>query len=117
MTPKVIASNPEIEANLDRVAITRGPIVYCAERVLNSDIPLNNLYVKLPLEYGLEFCDKMNSYKMTVKGYKDCPKDRIYLKQSELKTEKNEISLLPYFAFANHGESDMLVWLRHKEEN
>lgn len=116
MTPKAIASNPEIEANLDRVAVTRGPIVYCAERVLNDNIPLNNFYVKLPLEYGLEFCDKINSYKMTVNGYKDCHEDKIYLEHSELKTEKVKISLLPYFAFANHGESDMLVWLRYKEE-
>jgi DUF1680 family protein len=29
--------------------------------------------------------------------------------------EKTRISLVPYYAFANRGESDMLVWLRYKD--
>ena len=33
MTPEIVASNPRVDENLGRVAVQRGPIVYCMEEL------------------------------------------------------------------------------------
>ena len=40
--------------------------------------------------------------------------DELYRNYSPASTTEREINLIPYFAYANRGESDMQVWLRVK---
>ena len=107
-----VASNPLVESNLGRVCICRGPIVYCAESVLNDGVRLNSISVSTEETPGLIPDEKTGVYAMKIKAYEDLPSDKLYREYSKNDVKERELRLLPYFAFANNGESDMLIWLR-----
>lgn len=113
MKPRLIAANPNVDANAGRVCICRGPIVYCAESVLNDGVKLNNLSLKVPLEAGTQWDEEIYGLTINAAGYEDTGFDRLYKEYSPEDKKEKEINFLPYYAFANNGESDMLIWFRY----
>ena len=113
MECRLAAANPAVEADIGRVALCRGPIVYCAERVDNG-VPLNNLSVSARLNPSLEFDEKMQAYKIEADGFEDGSFGELY-RTYRPDFKPRRIKFIPYFAFANRGESDMLVWIRIRE--
>ncbi len=112
MTAHLVAANPAVESNLGRVAVCRGPLVYCAERI-DNDLPLNSLYVSQNLNAKLEFNEAAQAYNIEADGFETVGFEGLYRTYSP-DFKQRRIKLIPYFAFANRGESDMLVWLRIK---
>ena len=110
MECRLVAANPEVEADIGRVALCRGPVVYCAERVDNT-VPLNNLLVSSELNASASFDEKMNAYTVEADGFEDGSFDALY-RDYKPDFKPRRIKFIPYFAFANRGESDMLVWIR-----
>ncbi|MBE6820041.1 MAG: glycoside hydrolase family 127 protein [Ruminococcaceae bacterium] len=112
MECRLVCANPTVEADVGRVALCRGPLVYCAEKIDNG-VPLNNLSICENLNASVSFNEEMQAYTVEADGFEDAPADSLY------RTYRNDgirrrIKLIPYFAFANRGASDMLVWLRIK---
>lgn len=112
MDCRLVSANPQVEMNLGRAAVCRGPIVYCAERIDNDNLPLNALILDSRLQTSLCFNDEMQAYTVRASGFCDMPCDTLYRSYSPAAICEREINLIPYFAYANRGESDMLVWLR-----
>ena len=56
----------------------------------------------------------MQAYTVKATGFEEAPFDELYHNYSPASTTEREINLIPYFAYANRGESDMQVWLRVK---
>lgn len=112
---KFVKSNPKVRANAGRVALMRGPVVYCLEGVDNGD-RLNRIAVDIDEAKSAKVYkdDFTGLYSVDMKGYKETDDDRLYYDADE--TAYNEVTLkfIPYYAFANRGESDMLVWVRRK---
>ncbi len=112
MECRLVAANPAVEADIGRVALCRGPLVYCAERVDNNS-PLNNLSVSENLNAEIAFDEEMQAYTVEADGFADSTFESLYRKyRPDFVPER--IKFIPYFAFANRGESDMLVWMRVK---
>lgn len=108
----LVAANPAVEADIGRVALCRGPLVYCAERV-DNDMPLNNLSVSANLNAEITFNEDMQAYTVEADGFADGKSDTLYrIYKPDFVPQR--IKFIPYFAFANRGETDMLVWLRVK---
>ncbi|MBQ7779463.1 MAG: glycoside hydrolase family 127 protein [Clostridia bacterium] len=107
-----IEANPCVQDNSGRYAVQRGPIVYCLEELDNGE----NLRDITLIENG----------NIEVKAEDGIPAPVIYLDacrrpaSERLYSLKNGNSvhfrarLIPYFAFANREESDMLVWAMAK---
>ncbi len=112
MDCRLVSANPQVESNLGRAAVCKGPIVYCAERTENENLPLNNLILDSHLQTKLCFNNEMQAYTVRAAGFCDMPCDKLYRRYSPAAILEHEIKLIPYFAYANAGESDMLVWLR-----
>jgi DUF1680 family protein len=110
MQPYFIECNPNVRANVGRVALAYGPTVYCLERI-DNDYPLNALSVDVEKEV---IVGKVLNYKMReliVSGRVDEDFNSLYRKaKSNYKSVK--LKFRPYWTFANRGESDMLVWIR-----
>ena len=53
--------------------------------------------------------------KITVDALVSAPQTGGLFQKVDNVYEKTRIRMIPYFAFANRGESDMLVWLRYKD--
>lgn len=117
MKPRFVACNPAVDFNSDKVCLCRGPLVYCAESVLNSGKRLNRIMLDISGKIGLEYCEETGTYAVIADAFEEQIQQELYFDIKEIKTEKIKLKMLPYFAYANHGESDMAVWMRKADKN
>ena len=110
MTPRFVRSNRAVHENAGKVALTRGPIVYCLESVDNGeDILSIEVDVSAPVtesDGGFIFPN------LICKGRIPSVTSELY--EDELSYEEKTLTYIPYYAFANRGESEMAVWVLRK---
>jgi hypothetical protein len=119
MTIKYIESHPFVRENLEKVAIKRGPLVYCAEQADNKDGDVWNYIIDVNGDFEQENFEigSKKILKLKTKGYVKDLKDwkgKLYkqLKNREMNTKEINMTLVPYFSWANREEGPMNVWLR-----
>ena len=108
-------SNPKVSVNASRVAISVGPMVYCAEAVDNKGFDsenggLDNL--RMDVSAGLEvgFDDGLKLPVVYGKATYRKPTEALY-SSSVPELGETVVKFIPYHAFANRGETDMQVWM------
>lgn len=109
MTPKLMQSSPYVRENSGRVALKMGPLVYCIEEVDNGRF-LRNIKVDKNLNAEIVYDDYIGANIITVDGYRPVETDKLYFEYNEDVT-KTRVKFIPYYAFANRGVSEMLVWV------
>ena len=107
MQPRVVKAHEQVAADRGRVAIERGPIVYCAEwpdndfnvhNILLNQRPTFQMVNKPDLLYGIcELTTEAQSLSYNAAG--------------KLAVKDVTLTLIPYYAWAHRGEGDMEVWL------
>lgn len=93
----------KVEANIGRIALTRGPLVYCAEGV-DNDNRLPNLFIP-----DINVPVRISSFEEGLMA--GIP--RITLPAWEKRateTRKTSLTLLPYYAWNNRDDGSMMVW-------
>ncbi len=115
MPVTLIESNPLVEETRNQVVVKRGPVVYCLE---SADMPGNNVFdVAIPatLQLKTEAMKIGNTTVMALKGEAKQmqPQDWSHRLYSEVNSSMKTIpiKLIPYYAWANRGKSDMTVWM------
>ena len=116
MPAVLLESNPLVEETRNQVAVKRGPVVYCLE---SNDLPKQNVFdVVIPssIQFTTVPATINNGHIIALTG------NALLLQRNEWKTalykEINasvkpvHIRLIPYYAWANRGRSDMTVWMR-----
>lgn len=107
MEPRVIEANSHVEADRGRVAIERGPLVYCAEwpdnnfdihSVLLNQSPRFRVTERPDLLYGIYTIDT----EAQALRYND---------QGKLVADDVTLTLIPYYAWNHRGPGNMAVWL------
>ena len=112
IAPRFVASNPCVRANAGRVALTYGPVVYCLEGVDNGP-RLNRISVSPDaVRDAVLTPDFHGLLSIRLPGKRDCDCTQLYFDAQAANTSPVQLKFIPYFAFANRGESDMLVWVR-----
>ena len=107
-----VAANPKVRADAGRIALTYGPVVYCLEGVDNGE-RLNRISVSPEAaENAKKEKDFHGLYSVKLEGFIDKAESALYFPACDSDREKKSLKFIPYFAFANRGESDMLVWVR-----
>lgn len=112
MTPKFIMSNAEVSENQNKIAVTYGPVVYCAEGVDNP-YNLHRIYIDTKSIPEITEDNTFILPTLTAKGFIRTTPDSLYSELNETFKEQ-DIRLIPYSTFANRGESDMLVWFNYR---
>ncbi len=106
-----VCANRHVHADAGRVAIMRGPVVYCAEGVDNvSD--LKNVKIDINADFTLGD-SRFLLPSVTVAAYQE-PESELLYRPAADDYEKIKLKLIPYYAFANRGTSEMLVWFLTK---
>lgn len=106
---KLIEANPKVNACAGKVAVRKGVFVYCLEAKDNGE-NLNSLKIPLSAEFTSEYSDLFKTDILKTVGYKSSyNSDSLYA--TAYPDIKTEITLIPYYAFANRGESEMIVWI------
>ena len=112
MPVTAMRANRRVHDDAGRVAIMRGPVVYCAEGVDNGP-DLKGVLVDTKAGFELGDCDFMVP-SVHAKAYRPFASDKLYLLDEEEEFEEISLKLIPYFAFANRGTTGMQVWLLKK---
>ena len=110
MTPKFVRANRFVHENAGRVALMRGPIVYCIEGVDNGEDVLA-AEVDTSKEPTVAEGDFFFP-NLVCDGRIPCYSDALY--ESDRRYESKTLTYIPYYAFANRGESEMAVWVLKK---
>lgn len=126
MEARKISANENVEADRGKVAIQRGPLVYCAEHPDNDFDVLSTLY-----EPDAEIDAEPSTIEI-----KTTPADRDHAAEAQtypivrLSTEayalaydndmnitrkQVQLNLIPYYAWAHRGRGNMAVWLATEE--
>ena len=111
MPVRIISANRRIHSDAGRIAVMRGPVVYCAEGIDNgADIKS----IALPAESVFELAESEFLLPiLKTEAYRPFESDSLYYEAVD-DYEKIPLTLIPYYAFANRGESEMQVWLLRK---
>ncbi|MBV8378912.1 MAG: glycoside hydrolase family 127 protein [Verrucomicrobia bacterium] len=107
-------SNYEVAGNRGRAAISRGPLIYCAEETDNA--PRLDRWMIHP-EKGTEL-DRENGdlgeiVSLSVSGSIEEDEENSLYTLSAPARKSCPIKMLPYYAWDNRAPGEMLVWLRH----
>ena len=98
-----VVANEKVVEDSGKVAVQRGPIVYCAEWVDNEGHALKLLLPdKAPLT--AEYRKDMLNGIVVVSG-------KALTLSSDGKSVQHDFVAIPYYAWSNRGEGEMTVWL------
>ena len=114
MSPQLIESNPKVQENAGRVAVMRGPIVYCAEGIDNGRL-LRSLLLIPGNAFEEAKSDLFQVPVLTTIGLRKEGGEQLYRAYKNDYVE-TRIKLIPYFGHANRGVSEMVVWLGVQEK-
>ena len=117
MEIQFLASNPLVREDAGRVAVKRGPVVYCMEEADNGkNLHLTKLCVNG--EKTAEAADELGEHfvRVTAEGRRmklgDAEKQPLYHLYQKEEEEKTKLKLIPYYMWNNRGEGEMQVWIR-----
>jgi hypothetical protein len=111
MAVQRVQANPKLEADAHRLALKRGPLVYCLEGKDQADDRVLNLLVPDTAVIRHQFEAKLfgGVQTLAMQGY--LVKTKISPEQGKL--QSLALKAIPYYAWANRGRDNMLVWLPH----
>lgn len=102
-------ANSHVQNNAGRVAVARGPVIYCLEEVDNGK-HLRSLLLNSKAQFTVEDNAEYHVPVLLTQGMRKKETNNLY---QVLSSQYETVSLrfIPYFAFANRGVSEMLVWI------
>ncbi|MGB3399373.1 MAG: beta-L-arabinofuranosidase domain-containing protein, partial [Candidatus Deferrimicrobiaceae bacterium] len=112
MPVRRIVANALVQDDVGKVALERGPIVYCAEWPDNGGYVSN---LVLPDDAGLsgERRGGLLNGVMVIKG--EATALSAGARREPVGRKKQEFIAIPYYAWAHRGEGEMAVWLPREE--
>lgn len=115
MEVRLLRAHPALQEDCGRVAVMRGPIVFCAEGVDNG-AHLKDIAIRPSMPFTYAWNEALNVPMLRATATRSVwpEKTRIYT-SDPVKRIGASLTLIPYFAWANRGESEMLVWLLERE--
>ena len=119
MQPRLTRANTLVRENVGRVAVERGPLVYCLEQ---TDQPKNTRLFDEELSAGRGFTEEFRSDLLggiTVLKHsgsvaeKPLEDEPLYAALEAPKPRSKPVTLtfIPYYAWANRGQDSMEVWV------
>ena len=115
MPATLLESNPLVEETKNQVSVKRGPLVYCLEStdLPNSDIfsiaiPFNIKFKEVPVNIG---GSKLIGLYGDAKIIQQTNWKNSLYKEVNNNLKPIKIKLIPYYAWANRGNTDMTVWM------
>jgi DUF1680 family protein len=106
MPVRRVAANEAVEEDRGRVAVERGPLVYCAEGP-DNDGRVSNLVLSDGSALVAETRPDLLNGVVVIKGEAEALSE----KGGKISAEKKTVTLIPYYSWANRGRGEMTVWL------
>ena len=122
MPVQVLEANPHVADDLGRIAVQRGPLVYCMEEIDQPDgVALMDVALNLGQKPGSQFRDELKRNWLggvvvlhhTGTAFENgASRNSLYSRYSgaPLKTRQVPLTFIPYYAWANREATPMQVW-------
>jgi len=113
-----IRTNDNVPFNAGKVAIKRGPIVYCLEEQDNGN-KLWNLLLNIDSDFHVRYESELLNGVVTLSA-KGIRESQPIGDNSLYSTNKKELAdvvlkFIPYYAWSNRGVGEMMVWVRENK--
>jgi len=121
MPVAVMQASPLVRADAGKVAVQRGPLVYCAEEADNgSDLAALSLPPGAGFALGKAAGLPEEAVALRVSGHRETPGDGLYYPAS-FEKKPAEITFVPYYLWGNRGPDksaggEMAVWLNRDRD-
>lgn len=116
MPPHFVYANPNVRADAGKVAVKKGPLVYCLEEVDNGS-NLSNLFVDTSVKPRENFektllggtnVIRLSGRRMAAEEWKN---DALY-GEKEISLKEVELKMVPYCYWGNWKTGEMQVWMK-----
>ena len=122
MEVRLIAAKEAVREDMGKVAVMRGPVVYCLEETDNGK-DLQKLLIDPELNVTVSDVNICGTpvKKLTAAGFRQLDthiekeSEALYHVWKKPEFEKAELSYIPYYTWANRGENEMQVWTRVRD--
>lgn len=117
MKPELIQANPKVRANAGKIAIQRGPLVYCIEEIDNgTNLSALSIDLRKKLEATYDGGFLGGAVVIAAEGTRVdetswC--EELYRSFNE-KEKPATIKAVPYYLWGNRKPGEMMVWIRYK---
>jgi DUF1680 family protein len=103
-----VYSRSEVKANVERVALQRGPIIYCLEGTDNEGKALN---IVLPRSAQVVTAHQQVLTEQVISREAEATVLSVMPGGENVQAVKKKIKAVPYYTWNNRGAGQMLVWL------
>ena len=110
MPIRKVVAHDSVKADIGKLSLERGPIVYCAEWVDNGGHVLN-LMLPQNTELTTEFQEYLLNGVQVIRG----TALGLYSDGTVTTTREQDFLAIPYYAWAHRGAGEMMVWLPFEE--
>ena len=101
-----VVANEKLKDNLGKVALQRGPLMYCAEWMDNHG-KTSNIILPRGTNFTSEFTSDLLNGVMVLNAV--VPAVNIQNNENVF-TQKQTFRAIPYYSWANRGKGEMMVW-------
>ena len=102
--PRLVKCSNRMRENIGRVAVMRGPLVYCLEGRDNGS-ELQMLTISKTPHFAVD------GDIITADGFRETPDDALYSDYGERQKTPVRLTFLPYYRWGNRGENEMSVYI------
>ncbi|MCX6926831.1 MAG: glycoside hydrolase family 127 protein, partial [Verrucomicrobia bacterium] len=99
MPVQQVYAHEKVQADKGKVALMRGPIIYCLEAADQPEVNLSHLVLPPKPEFQAEHCRELLGGLTVLKGKGLADGQRAIT-----------VTAIPYYAWANREEGAMMVW-------
>ena len=116
MPVRTVVANGKVADDKGKVAVERGPLVYCAEAVDNDNEPvLRTIMAKKPSfslvdNYSIENKETKGAPAFKVKAISTLAHILDQKKEGVISVKVQNLTLIPYYAWNHRGANQMNVW-------
>ena len=103
MPVRLVKSRAEVIENKGKLAVSRGPIVYCAEEI-DNDFDISVCRIPENPEFSV-------IYEKDLLGGITTVSTDVFIKQNGIDVMK-KLKMIPYFRWANRTPGKMIIWIK-----
>ena len=112
MAPRLVKAHPEVKADAGRIAVQKGPVVYCAEWPDNP-AGIHNVLVGTKPALSAVPSDELGGIDKITLPAQALSQDA----GGRLAVKDITLTLIPYYAWCHRGSGNMAVWLAQSLNN
>jgi DUF1680 family protein len=113
MSVRIIEANKKIKDDQNKIALQRGPLVFCAEGIDQPERNVFNIFIDEGARFTSEFVPGLLNGIQVIRGN---AKGTYRTASGNIEIRDQQLLAIPYCTWANRNQCEMTVWLASRVE-